>query len=154
VPIEIERKFLVSGEGWRSLGTAVCYRQGYLLSDKNRTVRIRIAGDRGYITVKGGASGIARSEYEYEIPPQEAAEMLDNLCDRPLIEKTRTQISYRDLIWEVDEFLGENQGLVIAEVELQDADQAIELPEWIGQEVSNDSRYYNSNLVRHPFTRW
>ena len=152
--VEIERKYLVVGDSWRSLGTGVAYRQGYLASGHNRTVRIRTAGEVGYITIKGASQGIARAEYEYAIPFKDATEMLNTLCDRPLIEKTRYRIGIRDLLWEVDEFTGENQGLIMAEVELSDADQMIQLPEWIGQEVSHDPRYYNSNLAKHPYTQW
>lgn len=151
---EIERKFLVSGDEWRSLGSAVRYRQGYLTADGRRSVRIRVAGDQGFITIKGSTEGITRAEYEYEIPLADAEALLDRLCDSPLIEKTRTKIPLNNVVWEVDEFFGANQGLIIAEVELQDANQAIDLPDWIGQEVSTDSRYYNSNLAKHPFTEW
>jgi CYTH domain-containing protein len=151
--VEIERKFLVTGDRWR-VGTAVRYRQGYLSTDKRRTVRLRVAGGRGYITIKGQTTGITRAEYEYEIPLRDAEEMLDQLCDRPLIEKNRTRVSWNNLVWEVDEFFGENQGLILAEVELTTADQLVELPDWIGQEVSGDPRYYNANLAKHPFTDW
>lgn len=150
---ETERKFLVNGDAWRSMGTSTRYRQGYLTSDPTRTVRIRTAGNRAYLTIKGKTQGISRAEYEYEIPRSDAEELL-MLCDRPLIEKTRTKIPFNGLVWEVDEFFGENQGLVIAEVELQNEEQAIDLPDWIGAEVSADPRYYNANLAKHPFTRW
>jgi CYTH domain-containing protein len=153
VAVEIERKFLVKGDEWRSLAQGTLYRQGYLASGE-RTVRIRTAGDRAYITIKGKSSGISRSEYEYEIPLGDAIEMLENLCDRPLIEKIRYRIHHQDLLWEVDEFMGENHGLIMAEVELVDAAQSIALPEWIGEEVSHDPRYFNSNLVKHPFQAW
>ncbi|MBD2461630.1 CYTH domain-containing protein [Oscillatoria sp. FACHB-1407] len=152
--VEIERKFLVKGDAWRSLGQGKLYRQGYLASTQQRTVRVRVAGDRAYITIKGKSSGIARSEYEYEIPLGDAIEMLENLCDRPLIEKIRYRIDYQGLLWEVDEFMGENHGLIMAEVELADVDQSVVLPEWIGEEVSADPRYYNSNLAKHPFQSW
>ncbi|MBW4659160.1 MAG: CYTH domain-containing protein [Drouetiella hepatica Uher 2000/2452] len=152
--IEIERKFLVKNDSWRTLAAGTVYRQGYIVSDIDRTVRIRLAGDRGYITIKGATSGISRSEFEYEIPGSDASELLDTLCDRPLIEKTRYKIPYGDLLWEVDEFVGENQGLVVAEVELTHPDQQVTLPDWIGQEVSDDPRYLNSNLVKLPFSQW
>lgn len=152
--VEIERKFLVKGNRWRELAPGTLYRQGYLANSAERTVRVRIAGNQGYITIKGQTEGIARSEFEYSIPVEDAAQLLDHLCDRPLIEKYRHKIAIDDVIWEVDEFLGENQGLIIAEVELQDANQAIALPDWIGQEVSDDPRYYNASLTKHPFTRW
>lgn len=152
--IEIERKFLVKGDAWRSLAVGVLYRQGYISRGNGRTVRVRQAGDRAYLTIKGRAIGLSRSEFEYEIPVDDAEIMLTTLCDQPLIEKKRYRIKIGDLIWEVDEFLGENQGLVLAEVELEQAEQTITLPDWIGAEVSGDPRYYNSNLVTHPFTRW
>jgi adenylate cyclase len=151
---EIERKFLVHGTRWRDLAAGVLYRQGYISTAPERTVRVRIAGDQGYLTIKGKTQGIARSEFEYAIPVEDAAQMLDTLCDRPLIEKYRHKISLNDLIWEVDEFLGDNQGLVIAEVELHDENQAIDLPDWVGEEVSGDLRYYNASLAKHPFQRW
>lgn len=151
---EIERKFLVQGEAWRSLAEGVLYRQGYLSREVNRTVRVRVAGDRGYLTIKGASNGISRAEYEYAIPLLDAAELLDTLCQRPLIEKKRYRIPWGNVIWEVDEFFGENQGLILAEVELSHADQALELPDWIGAEVSHDPRYFNANLVKYPFQRW
>jgi adenylate cyclase len=153
MPIEIERKFLVIGDRWRTLGTPIRYCQGYLAASEKRTVRVRVAGSHAYLTIKGTTVGIARAEYEYEIPLQDAEEMLE-LCDRPLISKTRTQISWQGLIWEVDEFFEENQGLVLAEVELKNENQVIDRPDWIGQEVSDDPRYYNANLAKHPFTQW
>ena len=152
--IEIERKFLVRGDQWRSLGTPVRYRQGYLVADIKRSVRVRVAGDHGLITIKGSTEGITRAEYEYEIPRADAEAMLDQLCNRPLIEKNRTKISLNGVVWEVDEFFGANQGLIMAEVELNSPQQAIDLPDWIGEEVSTDPRYFNSNLVQHPFTEW
>jgi adenylate cyclase len=151
---EIERKFLVNGDEWRSLSTGTLYRQGYLSTKKSCTVRVRLAGEQGYLTIKGLTEGFSRPEYEYAIPAEDAQEMLDNLCDRPLIEKTRYKIEAAGLIWEVDEFAGENQGLIIAEVELTDANQTLELPSWIGKEVSDDPRYYNANLAQHPFNQW
>jgi adenylate cyclase len=150
--IEIERKFLVKGDDWRDLATGTLYRQGYLARNVNRTVRVRIAGDRGFLTIKGKTEGIARSEFEYPIPVEDATQLLE-LCDRPLIEKYRHKIPIGNLIWEVDEFLGENQGLILAEVELQDAEQAIDLPEWIGEDVSGDPRYYNARLVEKPWSQ-
>jgi CYTH domain-containing protein len=150
--IEIERKFLVTGDAWRS-ATAVTYRQGYLNRDKTRTVRVRIAGDAAMLTIKGQTQGATRAEFEYAIPLADAEALL-LLCDGPLIEKTRRKIDYAGLVWEVDEFLGDNQGLVVAEVELTAEDQAVELPEWIGAEVTTDARYYNSNLATHPFNAW
>lgn len=152
--IEIERKFLVKGDKWREQATATVYRQGYIGTNSGTTVRVRLAGDRGYITIKGKATGISRAEYEYPIPAEDAREMLDNLCDRPLIEKTRYKIESSGLTWEVDEFAGENQGLIVAEVELTDENQTVELPEWIDREVSDEPRYSNANLAKHPFKQW
>lgn len=154
MPTEIERKFLVTGDTWRSLATGVRYSQGYITANPSRTVRVRVMGEQAYLTIKGATRGISRAEYEYAIPVSDALEILQTLCDPPLIEKTRYRIALAGLVWEVDEFAGENQGLIMAEVELQDANQAIDLPDWIGLEVSDDPRYYNSNLAKHPFRRW
>ena len=151
---EIERKFLVKENRWRSLGVGKMYRQGYIRTENKTTVRVRIAGDRGYLTIKGKTSGSVRTEFEYPIPVEEAQIMLDTLCDPPLIEKTRYRISQGDLVWEVDEFWGENKGLILAEVELIDENQEIDLPDWIGKEVTHDLRYYNVNLARHPYREW
>ncbi len=149
---EIERKFLVIGDTWRD-ATPVTYRQGYLNRDKTRTVRVRIAGDAAMLTIKGQTYGATRAEFEYAIPLADAESLL-LLCDGPLIEKTRRKIEYAGLIWEVDEFFGDNQGLVVAEVELTAEDQIVEFPEWIGIEVTDDARYYNSNLAMKPFNTW
>ena len=154
MPQEIERKFLIRGEGWRDTGAGTPYRQGYLSTVPERTVRVRLIRDRGYLTVKGIAVGATRAEYEYEIPAGEAGEMLDNLCERPLIEKTRYRIEYQGLVWEVDEFEGDNAGLIIAEVELDEEDQDIMLPDWVGKEVTGDSRYHNASLIAAPYTTW
>ncbi|QAU35379.1 CYTH domain-containing protein [Janthinobacterium sp. 17J80-10] len=152
--IEIERKFLVSGDAWKAAAAGILYRQGYLSTDKARTVRVRIAGERAFLTIKGLAKALARAEFEYEIPLADAAEMLDQLCLKPLIEKRRYTVDWQGLCWEIDEFLGDNFGLVVAEVELDSADQVIDLPEWVGQEVSDDARYFNSSLIAHPFSTW
>lgn len=154
MPTEIERKFLVSGDGWKQPDRATLYRQGYLSTDKDRTVRVRIAGERAFLTIKGRSSGISRAEFEYEIPVAEAAQMLDTLCFTPLIEKLRYVIDHEGHRWEVDEFLGENQGLVVAEVELASPDEKIVPPSWLGREVSDDPRYFNSNLIKHPYRTW
>lgn len=151
---EIERKFLVKGEAWRGLVTGVLYRQGYLCGVKERTVRVRVAGDKAFLTIKGLTVGATRAEYEYEIPVSDAQAMLDDLAEKPLIEKIRYRITYKGLIWEVDEFLGHNAGLIVAEVELASEDQAFVKPDWAGEEVTADPRYFNSNLARHPFQQW
>ena len=150
---EIERKYLVKGEAWKELGEAVLYRQGYLNSRKERVVRIRTMGTKAALTIKGIAVGATRLEFEYDIPLDDCNQLLD-LCEQPLIEKTRYKIPYGGLLWEVDEFHGVNDGLVVAECELESEDQPIDKPEWIGDEVTGDSRYFNSNLVASPFTKW
>jgi len=151
---EIERKFLVKNESWRGQDSGKRYRQGYLSTVKERTVRVRTAGDKAFLTIKGITVGASRSEYEYEIPVTDANEMLDRLCEQPLIEKTRYRISHTGLMWEVDEFEGGNRGLITAEVELKDEHQSVALPGWIGEEVTGDPRYFNANLVAKPFTTW
>ncbi len=150
---EIERKYLVKGNQWKTLAQGMVYRQGYIPTVGKQTVRVRIVGNQGYLTIKGENVGATRSEFEYPIPVEDAEEMLHTLCDRPLIEKTRYKIPQGDLVWEVDEFAGENAGLVIAEVELQEENQQIELPEWIERQVT-DPKYYNSNLAKHPYSKW
>lgn len=151
---EIERKFLVKPRNWSELGPGLKIRQGYLSTVPERTVRVRTYGDRGYITIKGKTSGISRDEYDYEIPFGGATEILDHLCLQPLIEKTRYRIPFKGHTFEVDEFAGANRGLTIAEAELKSADEKIELPEWIDRDVSDDPRYFNSNLAQKPFTSW
>lgn len=151
---EIERKFLVSSDAWRELASGTNYRQGYLSTVKERTVRVRTIDDKGYLTIKGITVGATRAEYEYEIPADEANELLDNLCERPLIEKTRYKIPHGGLTWEVDEFAGDNQGLIVAEVELTAEDQEVALPDWAGEEVTGDPRYFNSNLIANPYSTW
>jgi adenylate cyclase len=153
--VEIERKFLVDAKKWQQAtkpkGTP--YRQGYLLNEDLRTVRIRVAGEKAFITIKGATSGISRSEFEYEIPVADAVEMLTGL-KTPGIEKTRYRITFKDKLWEIDEFLGDNEGLIVAEIELDSEDETFELPDWIKSEVSDDSKYYNSNLSKNPFKNW
>ena len=151
--LEIERKFLVKEDDWRN-EQGTMYRQGYLNSDEERTVRVRVIDDRGYLTVKGISRGAVRVEYEYQIPKAEAVAMLDDLCEKPLIEKRRYKIEYKGLVWEVDEFFGDNQGLIVAEVELESEDQVYIKPEWIGEEVTSDPKYFNANLIHHPYSKW
>jgi len=152
--IEIERKFLVREDSWRSDGDGMLYRQGYLCAGPERTVRVRLAGGRGYLTVKGGGAGARRYEFEYEIPPEDARDMLEKLCLHPLIDKMRYRVQVDGETWEVDEFLGENQGLVVAEIELAHEDQPFSRPPWLGREVTGDVRYYNARLFRHPYSSW
>lgn len=151
--VETERKFRVIGDDWRLLGTPVAYAQGYLQRGTGRTVRVRIAGDEAFLTVKGPVIGISRQEFEYPIPVGDARAMLP-LCDGPVIEKTRTKIPHGTHLWEVDEFAGENTGLIVAEVELSDPDEKLDTPTWIGAEVTGDPRYYNSNLTVQPYREW
>jgi len=152
--IEIERKFLTKSDEWKKLGQAKFYQQGYLLIDKSKTIRVRTIDNQGFLTIKGASVGISRREFEYEIPIDEAKQLLELLCEKPLIEKFRTKITLGDLIWEVDEFIGENAGLVIAEVELKNENQKIDVPVWIHKEVSGRPEYNNSNLVKHPYKNW
>lgn len=151
---EIERKFLVQGNGWREGAEATRLRQGFLSTDPERTVRVRTAGSKAWLTIKGKTIGARRVEYEYEIPVSDAEQMLDSLCERPLIEKTRYEVPARGHTWEVDVFEGENKGLIIAEIELKDEAETFEIPSWVGEEVTDDARYFNSNLVREPYTSW
>ena len=152
--VEIERKFLVSSDAWRALGEPTLLRQGYLCADPERTVRVRIEGEQGVLTIKSKNEGASRGEWEYPIPLAEAEELLDGLCERPLVEKYRRRIDFKGFTWEVDEFLGENAGLVVAEIELPAEDAAFDLPDWIGKEVTGERRYYNSSLIRLPFSKW
>jgi adenylate cyclase len=151
---EIERKFLVKPRKWAELGEAIRIRQGYLSTTKESVVRVRTFGPKAYLTVKGLTVGATRDEFEYEIPVADADAMLDRLCARPLIEKTRYRIPYKGLMWEVDEFFGANQGLTVAEVELKSEAESIPLPEWVDREVTGDPKYYNANLIAHPYTTW
>ncbi|MCX6236493.1 MAG: CYTH domain-containing protein [Bacteroidia bacterium] len=151
--MEIERKYLVHNDDWRALGIPMHYVQGYLVSDGERTVRVRVAGANGFITIKGQSQGISRLEFEYLIPREEALEMLQ-LSAIPLIEKYRTKVRYEGKIWEIDEFEGENKGLIMAEIELKSEDETFSVPDWIGQEVTGDIRYYNSSLARNPYKNW
>ncbi len=151
--VEIERKFLVAGDAWREGAEAETYAQGYLSRGTGRTVRIRLAGKKGYLTVKGPVTGLSRDEFEYPIPAEDARSML-LLCDGPIIEKKRHRIPHAGHLWEVDEFLGDNAGLVVAEVELSSEAETPSLPPWVGREVTGDPRYYNSNLTVHPYREW
>ena len=151
--LEIERKFLVIKEKIILEGKGDYLCQGYLTDDTERTVRIRIAGENAFLTIKGASNGISRSEFEYPVPVADAREML-KLSIFPPIEKTRHKILYKGLLWELDIFHGDNEGLLLAEVELQSEDQPIELPSWAGEEVSGDLRYFNSYLAKIPFSKW
>lgn len=152
--LEIERKFLVRSDEWRHGQTGTLYRQGYLSTDPGRTVRVRRAGGRAWLTIKGLTEGISRTEFEFEIPAEDAEELLQTLCLQPVIEKTRYVVSHRGRTWEVDVFSGANEGLVLAEVELNNENDVVDLPAWVGDEVSGDPRYYNASLVDDPYAGW
>ncbi len=150
--LEIERKYLVTGDGWKQ-GTPQRLMQGYLNTEPGRTVRVRIAGDLAFLTIKGKTSGVSRSEFEYTIPIEDAKQLL-LLCGDAVIEKCRYSLRIDNLVWEVDEFFGANAGLVVAEVELESESQLIHLPDWVGEEVSGALKYYNSSLVQFPYSKW
>ena len=151
--VEIERKFLVKSEAWRGLAEGVRFRQGYLQTHPC-TVRVRTEGERGVLTIKGQTRGFSREEFEYEIPRGDADRMLDTLALPSLIDKIRYKIPYQGFVWEVDEFLGDNAGLVVAEVELESADQVFARPDWAGAEVTDELRYYNLALASRPYSQW
>jgi len=153
--IEIERKFLVKKDSWKALSSHnVHYRQGYLNDAKACSIRIRVAEDKGYLNIKSASLGIFRHEYEYEIPLPEANEMLDSFSLGAVIEKRRFFVEHAGHIWEVDVFEGDNDGLIVAEIELSAEDETFDLPNWVGDEVSDDPRYYNVCLVKHPYKNW
>ena len=150
---EIEKKFLVVGNQFKKLAKGIFYRQGFLCLENDNTVRIRIIEKKAFLTIKSKTQGISRLEFEYEIPFDEATEMLEKLCEKQ-IEKLRYTVDFEGSFWEIDEFLGENKGLVIAEIELESEDQFFKKPSWIGEEVSKDLRFYNSQLVKNPYKNW
>ncbi len=152
--IEIERKFLVDRSKWKFSGAGTRIIQGYLCLARERTIRVRLIGEEARLTIKGQAAGISRAEYEYPIPPEDAREMLESLCERPFIDKTRFLEDFSGRTWEIDIFHGANEGLVVAEVELDDVDARVELPPWAGKEVSADHRYSNSSLAKNPWPAW
>ena len=152
---EIERKFLIKNDTWRNSATAgVKYIQGYFTTNERCSIRVRIEGDEAAINIKSATIDITRSEYNYPLPVKDAREMLDNLCEKPLIEKTRYHLEYDGHVWDIDEFSGENQGLVIAEIELEKTDEKFTRPGWLGKEVSDDPRYYNVCLINNPYKNW
>lgn len=153
MPKEIERKFLVVSDEYKS-SPRKYYKQGYLSVEPDKTVRVRVVGNKGFLTVKGRNNGISRAEYEYEIPAADANDMLDNLVKTGVIEKWRYVCVVDGKKWEVDEFLGDNAGLVVAEIELQSEDEPFTKPAWAGDEVSGDARYYNSSLSQNPYKNW
>ncbi|MCG8055120.1 MAG: CYTH domain-containing protein [Candidatus Thiodiazotropha endolucinida] len=153
--LEIERKFLVVNDKWRdSVISEAVIKQGYLATTEQANVRVRVDGDEANINIKGRTVGISRREYEYPIPLDEAQELLDHLVSGAAIDKVRYKVRCGEHIWDLDLFHGANQGLVMAEVELGREDEAFVMPEWAGEEVSGDTRYYNANLVKHPFCEW
>lgn len=152
--VEIERKFLVNADRWSPTGEPLHIEQGYLCVDPNRTVRVRRTGDRACLTVKGRATGLVRDEYEVDLPLEDAVNMIRTLCIQPIIDKKRYLTPADGFTWEIDVFQGENQGLILAEAELVDPEQTIEIPDWIKREVTGDPRYYNSSLIQFPYTRW
>lgn len=151
---EIERKFLVDLATWKPQEAGIHFKQGYLNTQKERVVRVRIEGTQAKLTIKGVTTGITRAEFEYAIPVEDATLLLDNLCEQPLIDKHRHKEVHAGKTWEIDVFHGLNQGLVVAEIELSSEDEAFERPAWAVKEVSSDSRYYNSNLLKNPFSTW
>jgi len=155
MPIEIERKFLLASDNWRNVVTkSLRIRQGYMGEIDKASVRIRVQGDKANINIKSATLSMRRMEYEYAIPLNEAEEMLDQLCKQPQVDKTRYIVEQGKHKWEIDEFYGNNEGLVVAEIELSDEDEAFDKPEWIGEEVTEDARYYNVNLIKFPFKDW
>ncbi len=152
---EIERKFLVKSDDWRKdADDGLAMVQGYLQSGEKSSIRVRLAGDRAWLNIKSATLGISRSEYEYTIPLEDAKEMLANLCDQPIISKTRYHVNVAQHIWEVDVFDGDNEGLIVAEIELSAEDEMFEIAEWAGDEVSLETRYYNVCLAKQPYKDW
>lgn len=152
---EIEHKFLIRDDRWRrDVYRSQRLRQGYLVSDRVRSVRIRLAGDAAWLNIKSGTLGVCRREYDYAIPAADAQKLLDRLCRQPLLEKTRHWLRYGGHTWEIDVFEGDNTGLVLAEIELTEPSENFARPPWLGEEVSHDPRYYNPSLVEHPYKDW
>jgi CYTH domain-containing protein len=151
---EIERKYLVKAGAWIPQDGGIHFKQGYLNSQKERVVRVRIEGTQAKLTIKGVTTGVTRSEFEYPVPVEDAAVLLDNLCEQPLIDKHRHKEMHNGKLWEIDVFHGDNEGLIVAEVELASENESIQLPPWAAQEVSSDPRYFNSNLLKNPFKSW
>ncbi len=152
--IEIERKFMVKDPSWQPPNrVGIAMRQGYLKNDRDAVVRVRIAGEAGFLTIKSKTVGASRLEFEYPIPFEDAEELL-LLCQKPLVEKVRYLIDVNGIEWSIDVFSGSNEGLIVAEVELEHENQVVKIPPWAGDEVTGDSRFYNSNLITHPFTMW
>jgi len=152
---EIERKFLLKDASWKALADeGMQYSQGYLVGSQQASVRVRIQGERAFLNIKSATIDITRQEFEYEVPLDEAKEMLETLCEKPLISKKRYHLKSENHLWEIDVFQGDNEGLVVAEIELADENEYFVKPDWLGDEVSDDERYYNVSLVKHPFKNW
>ena len=152
---EIERKYLVINDGWREqTASHKVMMQGYFSGGGKASIRVRISGDSANLNIKSATLGVTRKEYEIPIPIEDAREMVELLCEKPVIEKTRHYVPQGQHMWEVDEFIGDNEGLIVAEIELSDADEAFEKPAWLGKEVSDDTRYYNVCLVKNPYKNW
>jgi CYTH domain-containing protein len=152
---EIERKFLLANDSWRENAQGIFFRQGYIINRRpGQTVRVRTCNNSGFLTIKGKSTGITRLEFEYPIPLEDANILLDQLCEQPILEKIRYLVNFKGFTWEIDEFLGDNTGLLIAEIELEAEDQLFPKPPWIGEEVSGDNRYFNSSLISNPFKHW
>ena len=152
---EIERKFLLANEDWRENAQGRLFRQGYIINRKpGQTVRVRTCNNSGFLTIKGKSQGITRLEFEYPIPLADANILLDQLCEQPIVEKIRYLVDFKGFTWEIDEFHGDNAGLLVAEIELEAEDQPFPKPPWIGEEVSGDLRYFNSSLTRNPYKYW
>jgi adenylate cyclase len=153
--IEIEHKFLLANNAWREhVSHSIIYKQGYLSSQATCSIRVRISDSQAWLNIKSATIGTQRHEYEYEIPLSDAHEILDNLCLKPVIEKTRHFVTHENNLWEIDEFDGENVGLIVAEIELDALEETFIKPDWVGAEVTQDMRYYNNNLARSPYSQW
>lgn len=153
--LEVEHKFLLSSDDWRQqVERSVFYRQGYLSGSPLSSVRVRVSDDHAWLNIKSATIGSHRQEFEYEIPLSDANSILDDLCHKPLIEKVRHFVTHGQHLWEIDEFMGDNAGLIVAEIELSQIGESFDKPAWIGEEVTADLRYYNNNLVKHPYKDW
>lgn len=153
--IEIEHKFLLANQDWRTqIMHSAIFKQGYLSALPTSSIRVRISDNLAWLNIKSAVIGTERHEYEYPIPVNEAEEIMNNLCQRPLIEKTRHFVKNQDHVWEIDEFWGDNEGLLVAEIELSSVSECFQKPDWLGQEVTDDRRYYNNNLINHPYCQW
>ncbi len=153
--LEIEHKFLVKNNDWQQLTTnSMQFKQGYLVSDSTKSLRVRVSDNKAWLNIKSATIGTQRHEYEYAIPLQDGLDILNTLCEKPVIEKTRHLVPFKQHTWEIDVFTGDNEGLIVAEIELSAAGENFEIPEWIGQEVTDDIRYYNNNLCKNAYKNW